>query len=89
MNDNGVFISFENIRPSSSIGTDIGIKNWESYQLSCGRDPESVQEHLKRFDVEFLPITVAEHLEILKNTGFEVVEILWFSYMQAGFYAIK
>ena len=35
------------------------------------------------------PITIEQHLEMLKNAGFKSVNILWVSYMQAGFWAIK
>lgn len=34
-------------------------------------------------------ITIEEHLTLLRNSGFRVVEILWRSYLQAGFYCIK
>jgi len=89
LKDNGIFIVFENIRPFTDDGTIIGMKNWKNFQLSCGRDENTVNDHLKRFDVEFFPITVEEHLNLLNEAGFKIVELLWFSYMQAGFYAIK
>lgn len=31
----------------------------------------------------------SQEIELLKSSGFKCVEILWFSYMQAGFLAIK
>jgi tRNA (cmo5U34)-methyltransferase len=37
----------------------------------------------------FFPITVEEHLSLLKKMGFNAVELLWYSYMQAGFYCVK
>jgi len=89
LNKGGVFINFENIRPASDEGIRIGKDNWKKFQLSCGRSENTVNGHLKRFDKEYFPITLEEHLSILKKTGFEVVELFWFSYMQAGFYAIK
>ncbi len=89
LNDNGVFITFENIRPATDEGIKIGIENWKNFQLSCGRDEEVVNNHLKRFDKEYFPLTINEHIALLKEAGFKVVELFWFSYMQAGFYAIK
>jgi tRNA (cmo5U34)-methyltransferase len=38
---------------------------------------------------EFVPITAEEHFDAFAQTGFRVVELFWFSQMQAGFYAIK
>lgn len=85
----GVYVTFENIRPTAEKGIEIGIEHWKNFQLQQGRDPKTVKSHLDRFDQEFFPITVEDHLTLLRDTGFKVVEILWYSYIQAGFYAIK
>ena len=85
----GLFISFENIKPLTNVGTEIGLKRWGNFQMEKGRSKEETAEHLGRFGKEFFPITMLEHLELLKLTGFETVEIFWLSYMQAGFYGIK
>lgn len=89
LNEGGIYITFENIRPMTEIGTKIGKKNWRSFQLSKGRDLSSTLDHLKRFDTVFFPITVEEHLSMLREGGFKAVELLWYSYLQAGFYCIK
>lgn len=89
LNDDGVFITFENIHPATTEGIKIMKENWKNFQTSCGRDEKKVNDHLKRFNKEYFPITVKEHISLLKEAGFRVVELLWFSYMQAGFYAIK
>ena len=47
------------------------------------------EEHAKRFNNEYFPISVEEHLNLLKETGFKNVNLFWLSHMQAGFYAIK
>jgi tRNA (cmo5U34)-methyltransferase len=85
----GVYVTFENIRPLTNEGITIGKEIWKNFQLSQGRDSTTVERHLERFDVEYYPITIEEHLSILRKTGFSTVEMLWYSYMQAGFYAIK
>jgi tRNA (cmo5U34)-methyltransferase len=85
----GVYVTFENIRPLTPEGVSIGKENWSNYQLKMGRSKETVRGHMARFDVEYHPITVEEHLQLLRKTGFQAVELLWYSYMQAGFYAIK
>jgi tRNA (cmo5U34)-methyltransferase len=50
---------------------------------------KTVEMHLNRFDVEYFPIKIDEHISLLNSSGFRVVEIFWRSYMQAGFYCIK
>lgn len=85
----GIYITFENIRPLTQRGTEIGKELWKNFQLSQGKAPEEVNSHIERFGREFFPITAEEHLSLLRSCGFEVVEMLWYSYMQAGFYGIK
>jgi tRNA (cmo5U34)-methyltransferase len=48
-----------------------------------------VRSHLARFDVDYFPLTVAEHLQMLTQCGFRVVERFWCSVMQAGFYCVR
>ena len=85
----GILVTFENVAPSTSGGTEIGLSRWKRYQLERGRELSAVEEHLGRFNTRFFPLRVEEHLDLLKEAGFRVVELFWFSQMQAGFYAIK
>jgi tRNA (cmo5U34)-methyltransferase len=89
LNEGGIYVTFENIKPMTEIGIEIGKRNWKSFQLSKGRDQETVENHIKRFDTMFFPITVEEHLSLLREMGFNAVELLWYSCMQAGFYCVK
>ena len=89
LKEGGIYITFENIRPLTEEGITIGKRYWGNFQLTHGRNDEEVKEHLERFDTEYFPITVEEHLELLRKTGFKTVELFWYSYMQAGFYCIK
>ena len=89
LKEGGIYIIFENIRPLKEDGIGIGKQYWENFQLSHGRNENEIQKHLERFDTEYFPITIEEHLELLRATGFSTVELFLFSYMQAGFYCIK
>jgi tRNA (cmo5U34)-methyltransferase len=89
LNRGGIFITFENVRPLTAAGIEIGKQNWANYQISSGKESNQVKKHLERFDVEYFPITIEEHLELYRGCGFTAVEILWLSCMQAGFYCIK
>ncbi|MBN2591113.1 MAG: class I SAM-dependent methyltransferase [Sedimentisphaerales bacterium] len=85
----GLYITFENIRPLNEESVQSSLERWGRFQLSNGRSHVIVEEHLKRFDKAYFPITVREHLALLKECGFRIIELFWFSQMQAGFYAIK
>jgi hypothetical protein len=49
----------------------------------------AVEAHLRRFKTQYIPITVSEHLDVLRAAGFRVAGPFWLAQMQAGFYAIK
>ncbi len=85
----GVFITFENTRPLTD--SCIGVINnyWSQFQTGQGRTLDQVQKHFDRFDTEYFPITVDQHINLYSRIGFKVVDIFWKSYMQAGFYCIK
>jgi len=63
--------------------------NRQRFQMERGKSAGATASHIKRFGVEYFPVTVEEHISLLRETGFKIVELLWFSYLQAGFYAIK
>ena len=85
----GIFICFENTAAFSETGRDILLRRVEEHGLKAGRTAEEVKAHSARYNKEYFPMTVSEHLELLKKTGFGVSELFWHSYMQSGFYAIK
>ena len=85
----GIYISFENIRPHSEQAMEPILKRWKTFQRSRGRTASVVEEHGKRFGNAYFPITVREHLELLKRCGFKIADLFWYSHMQAGFFAIK
>jgi tRNA (cmo5U34)-methyltransferase len=85
----GIFITFENTRPFSETGIEIAKRKWGRYQESRGKTKEQVEAHLARFDKEYFPISIEEHHALYRSCGFKTVELLWYSYMQAGFYCLK
>jgi len=89
LKNGGFFITFENIRPLTEEGIIVGKQYWEEFQKVQGRTEDEIRVHLERFGTEYFPVTVEEHLKLLRETGFRTVELFWYSYMQAGFYCIK
>lgn len=89
LEEGGLFATFENIDLGSSRANEIALDRWGNYQMEQGRSTSEVESHRKRFNIRYFPITIEEHLDQLRNTGFQVAEIFWLSYMQAGFFAVK
>ena len=89
LKEDGIFMTFENIMMSTEESEAIALKRWGQFLLDHGWTPEGVKAHQARRGTEMFPITIEQHLEMIKNAGFKSVNILWVSYMQAGFWAIK
>jgi len=89
LNDGGFFVTSENIRPFSDEGIARALSSWGAFQRRAGRSEREVSDHLNRFDREYFPLTVAEHLQCYRVAGFPVVEILWISGMQGVFWCRK
>ncbi|OPY31335.1 MAG: ubiquinone/menaquinone biosynthesis methyltransferase [Methanomassiliicoccales archaeon PtaU1.Bin124] len=89
LKEGGIFVVSENIRPFTEVGIEVGKRYLAQFQRGYGRKEEEIASYLSRFDREYFPITVQEHLDLLRAQGFRRVEMLWYSYMQAAFYAIK
>jgi tRNA (cmo5U34)-methyltransferase len=89
LDDGGFFITSENIRPFSDEGIARSLSYWGGFQRRAGRNEGEVKDHLNRFDHEYFPITVTEHLQCYRDAGFSVAEILWLSYLQSVFWCKK
>lgn len=85
----GVFVTVENITPGTEEAISWGLERWKRFQIEQGRSKSIVEEHAKRFNSEYFPISVEEHISLLREIGFKSVSLFWMSHMQAGFYAIK
>jgi tRNA (cmo5U34)-methyltransferase len=89
LDDGGFFVTSENIRPFSEEGIARSLSYWGAFQRRAGRNEGEVRDHLKRFDHEYFPITMTEHLQCCHDAGFSVAEILWLSYLQGVFWCRK
>lgn len=85
----GLFFTFENIAPDSEIGRRLVLDRWKSYQIRNGKDKEEAENHMKRYGVDYFPVTAGAHLELMRECGFQAAELIWMSYMQAGFMGVK
>lgn len=65
------------------------LERWKRYQMNRGKSERESQNHILRYGKDYFPITIDEHKKVMKESGFEAVELLWCSYMQAGFIGIK
>lgn len=68
---------------------DFELLRWERYHKRHGKAEEEAREHNARCGVNYFPLTMEQHIKLLKSTGFRKVHVFWVSYMQMGIYAIK
>lgn len=89
LKEGGIFVYFENTAPLTETGRENLLARLGEYQLGVGRTREQTDAHLARYGVEYFPINIREHLQMLEMTGFAACELFWQSFMQCGFYAVK
>jgi len=89
LDEDGVFITVENVAPVTQQGVALGLDRWQRFQVEHGRSKAAAEEHARRFNAAYFPISIEEHLNLLRETGFKRIDLFWMSYMQAGFYAVK
>jgi tRNA (cmo5U34)-methyltransferase len=89
LKEDGVFITFENTRPIEKESERAFFDYWINFQIDKGKKREDAERHIRRYDREYFPITLLEHLRLLKDIGFRRVDLLWYAYMQSGYVCIK
>ena len=65
------------------------LEKWKRYQIEQGKSVEESTRHIERYGKDYFPITLEEHLTLMRNSGFRAVEILWLSNMQVGLWGMK
>ena len=85
----GMFITFENFAPNDEKCKDMFLNRWSNWQHRQGRSCEECNNHKSRYNKSYFPITVAQHIRLLQECGFESTELFWLSYMQVGILGIK
>lgn len=89
LKEGGIFVAFENIKMSTDESDELTLKRWVHFLEEHGNSSEKVEMQLTRRGTEVLPITIEQHIEILRECGFRSVNVLWVSYLQAGVWGIK
>lgn len=89
LEENGIYISFENFEPDSDEGTILYLERWKQFQIEKGKTEEEAAAHIGRYGQNYFPISISESIGLLRDCGFRAVEILWVSYMQVGILARK
>ena len=85
----GLYISFENVIPEAAELRAPELERWKRFQISRGKTPEQAEAHARRCGVNYFPISVEQHIALLRKTGFRLVYVFWKSYMQMGILGIK
>lgn len=85
----GIYISFENVIPENEDVKHFELLRWGKYQQRHGKTEEEAKAHNARCGVNYFPLTIEQHIQLLRETGFSKIHVFWYSYMQMGIYGIK
>lgn len=89
LKEGGIYISFENVIPEDEEIKQFELLRWGKYQQRHGKTEEEAEAHIARCGVNYFPLTVNQHIRLLKETGFRRIHVFWYSCMQMGIYGIK
>lgn len=89
LKEGGIYIYFENIVPEDEEVKAFELLRWGRYQQRYGKTEEEAREHNARCGTKYFPLTMEQHIQLLKSVGFRKVHVFWISYMQMGIYAMK
>lgn len=89
LKEGGIYIAFENVLPEDPELKEQELNRWKDFQIAAGKTAEEAELHKKRCGIFYFPITVEEHIRLLKDTGFRHVYVFWRSHMQMGIMGIR
>lgn len=89
LKEGGIYIYFENIVSEDEEVKSFELLRWGRYQQRNGKTEEEAREHNARCGTKYFPLTMEQHIQLLKSVGFRKVHVFWISYMQMGIYAVK
>lgn len=89
LKEGGIYISFENIISDDEEVKEFELLRWGRYQQRHGKTEIEAKEHNARCGTKYYPITIEQHIQLLRSVGFRKVHVFWISYMQMGIYAMK
>ena len=85
----GVLVSCEHTAPRTEYGFKIAAARWKDWQIRAGKPADAATSYIARYGSAFFPIKASEHFSLLEKCGFSLAEILYASYCDIVFYAIK
>ena len=67
----GIYISFENVVPEDETVKSRELLRWARYQQRHGKTEAEAKAHNARCGVNYFPLTISEHMDLIKKSGFE------------------
>ena len=91
LKDGGIYICFENVIPDDGDEylKENELSRWQTFQIETGKSEEEAERHRGRCGTYYFPISVKDHIHLLKEAGFQHVYVFWKTYMQMGIMGVK
>ncbi|MCC8189921.1 MAG: class I SAM-dependent methyltransferase [Planctomycetes bacterium] len=85
----GMVLTVDNTAAATGYGVANARERWRRYQRAQGKTAAATEQHLQRYGTAYFPVTLERQITDLRRVGFAVVEVFWFSCLQAGIYAVR
>lgn len=89
LNDGGVFINADVVLASSEELQKRYIEQWKSFMSKNVPEDEVKNKWIPTYYEEDRPVSMMDHIEMLKDAGFKTIDIVWKYYNFAVYMAVK
>jgi tRNA (cmo5U34)-methyltransferase len=89
LNTGGVFINADVVLASTDALQERYMEQWKSFMRSNVPKDEVDNKWIPTYYEEDTPISIMEHFDMLKDAGFEIMDVVWKYYNFAVYMAVK
>lgn len=89
LNDGGIFVNIDVVTSDDSLLQQVNLQKWKNFMVNNTSIDEVENKWLPNYYAEDRPISLLRHLEMLKETGFSMVDVVYKYYNYAVYCARK
>ncbi len=88
INSGGIFINADVVLASTDVLQKRYMEQWKSFMLQNVQRDEAENKWIPKYYEEDRPISMIEHIDMLRDAGFKIVDVVWKYYNYAVYMAI-
>lgn len=89
LNNGGIFVNLDVVTSGDAFLQQIYLQKWKDYMVSNTSVQEVENKWLPNYYAEDRPVSLARHFEMLENSGFDMIDVVYKNYNYAVYCARK